>query len=202
LGLFFSTSVMAKHSLKRNPIYHAITVLNKKINKEKAFKYSNIISKLSRKYKLDPFLVVSIARQESRINLATVRTMANDEIIETDKGYIKIVHITDFCMMQIHKSNVKNLKLSPNRLLEDPQYCIETGVDILRGFKYLAKEDEFWWTRYNASDRKPEKREEYKNHVLAHYKKLEEKIPNMKKIVKRYTQEMEIAYDGNTKHFP
>jgi hypothetical protein len=183
-------------NLEKNPIYNSILLLSGDIDKNKALKYSNIIDKYSKKYKIDPFLIVSISRQESRINLNTTREVIDDNIQydEDNKKFYKTVEITDFCMMQIHKSNVIGKNLDPSRLLEDADYCIHEGFKILNYFKSLKKNDKYWWTRYNAS--KDDMREIYKHHVLSHYKVIKENIPNYKDIIANYEEESELSYSS------
>lgn len=187
ISILLNTNESLAYDLKANPIYHSIKILNKRIPKKVAYNYSNIIAKFSKKYKIDPFLVVSISRQESHINLSTTRELRDNSIIfdEKENRFIKIVEVTDFCMMQIHKGNVINKNLDVEKLLSDPEYCIHEGIKILSYFKYLKETDKDWWTRYNALD--PEKREVYKSKVMHHYSKIIAKIPNYQKIKSKYT---------------
>lgn len=171
--------------LTRNPIYHSLKVLNNKIDHEKAVEYSNLIAKYSRKYSVDPFLLVSIARQESHIVLDTTAGHLEDEVVLLPDGsFVKYFIVSDVCMMQIHRSNVSALNLDPNRLLNDADYCIHEGVKILKNFKYLANTDARWWSRYNAS--KVERRAEYEKFILRHYNKILDKVPNIYVTINRY----------------
>lgn len=193
LVFIISVSAYGKTNLTRNPIYHSITILNKKLDKKLAYEYSNIISKYSKRYKINPFLVVAISRQESHIRLNTTREKSISGIVyeEDKKRFIKVIEITDFCMMQIHKSNVISKKLDHTRLLKDSDYCIHEGIKVLVGFKRLKDKDKFWWTRYNAySD---DRREAYKWDVTKHYRKLENKIPEIDKIIDKYENSQLLA---------
>lgn len=171
LFLFLSVSCWGADAVK-NPIYNAIITLNKKIDKRDALKYSNIIYKYSKDYKIDPFLVVAISRQESYLNLNSVRQVEHSGIYfdkESNK-FIKKIELTDFCMMQINKSNVISKKLNPDKLLNDPDYCIHEGMKILSYFKKLYGSETDWWTRYNSPNDKH--RKIYKEYVLSHYNKI------------------------------
>jgi len=196
---FFSTySCYASYDFSKNPIYHAIKILHKDINSEEAIKYSNIIAKYSKQYSIDPFLVVSISRQESYLTLEAVRKIGDSKITydSKTKKFLKTVEITDFCMMQINKSNIIWKNLDPNRLLSDADYCIHEGFKVLVYFKNLEKNDEFWWTRYNAS--KSDAREIYKNYVLKHYNRLVSELPNMQLVRNEYTSSsFSIAMEEN-----
>jgi hypothetical protein len=185
---FLSNSYALDINVSKNPIYQAILVLNPSLPKKEALKYSDIIYKYSKMYEVDPFLVVSIARQESRLNLDTVREVVFEEIFfdNNSKKFIKKIELTDFCMMQINKANVISKKLDPDKLLKDPDYCIHEGFKILNFFKKFANSDDFWWTRYNSSIN--DHREIYKNYVLNHYSKISNianSLPN-ESVLKNY----------------
>lgn len=196
--LLLDAEAKSFYDKNKNPIYHAITLLNSRLDKDLAFKYSNIIARFSKLYRIDPFLVVSISRQESHLNLGTVRKIEEDDIVydEREKRFIKIVEITDFCMMQIHKSNVINKKLDVERLLTEPEYCIHEGFKVLRDFKYLKNKDPNWWTRYNAVD--SYKREIYRLKVMKHYGKITNTIKNYQEVIERYSDEKKVAYNQDT----
>jgi len=181
---------------RKNPIYESIIILNTSIEREVAYSYSNIIAKYSRRYRLNPFLVVSIAKQESGITLSAERGYFTGKVYAlSDNTLVRNYEISDFCMMQIHRSNVIKLKLDPNRLLEDPEYCIHEGIKILKHFKFFQTlEPYIWWSRYNASS--IDKRELYRQDVLRHYLKLKGSIKAFKKIVERYTQQEYIQFSN------
>lgn len=176
-----------EYSLEANPIYHSIITLHRNIDRNKAYEYSNIIARYSRAYKIDPFLVVSIARQESFLTLDSVRKEGPSKIIfnEEERKFYKVREATDFCMMQINKFNVINRGLDLDKLLNDPEYCIRQGFEILADFRHLESSDRYWWTRYNASN--PVAREIYRNYVTSHYNVLLKSIPNLKSVKKSYT---------------
>jgi hypothetical protein len=179
LLLFFSTSSWC-YDVSKNPIFHAIVTLNKKIDKKDALEYSNIIYKYSKNYQIDPFLVVAISRQESYLNLNSVRQVEHSGIYfdKQSNKFIKKIELTDFCMMQINKSNVIAKKLDPDKLLNDPDYCIHEGMKILSYFKKLYGSETFWWTRYNSPTDKH--REIYKEYVLSHYNKISHIVSSTK----------------------
>lgn len=162
-----NTTIEAKE--KKHPVYNAILKLRPAMNKKKAMHYSNIISRLSRKNKIDPFLVVAIAMQESAIQLDRVYRIGG--LIKTADGYRKEKIAADFCMMQINYSNIKKRNLDVSKLLDDPHYCISQGIKILKEFKErYSKKEKDWWTRYNASNKI--KRNIYKKLVSRYYSKI------------------------------
>ena len=100
-----SAKIHKKASLKkRYPIYHFILKLKPKMNRKLAWKYSRSFRRYSRRYKVDPYLLVSIAMQESGIVLDKVRVVTG--YIYVDEKYIPMEIETDFCMMQIHYKNI------------------------------------------------------------------------------------------------
>ncbi len=60
----------------------------------------------------------------------------------------------DFGIAQINQFNIKGLKLSKYRLLNDLQYSIDAGGLILSKYsRFAKKEPNLWWTRYNCGNR-------------------------------------------------
>lgn len=176
---------------EKNPIKKSMQILRHDLSSKEALQYSNIVAKYSKKYKLDPFLVVSIMRQESVINKFPLRTVGNTiEFEEATSRFVSKTEITDFCMMQIHMSNVIAKNLDHSRLLKDPDYCIHEGLKILVHFRYLKASDKYWWTRYNSSI--PHKREIYKSQILEHYSKIKRNIENIDHIKFKYTGDLEL----------
>lgn len=191
-----SLSSFSYVDVSKNPIYHAILIAHQKIDKMEAFKYSEIIAHYSKKYNIDPFLVVAITRHESYINLKATREAGKERIIfdAKSKKFTRAVEVTDFCMMQINKGNVIWKKLDPERLISDADYCIHEGMKVLVYFQPLKKEDPFWWTRYNSS--LDEARSIYKSYILSHYNKIASGIANFELIRRSYTSsEMFIAME-------
>ena len=156
---------------QRNKVCHLIMKLNNKIENKDAYKLSNIFSKVSRKYKLDPRLLVSIAFQESSFKKDAVRKVKGLVYDEALGKYKQLAVGADFCMMQIHMSNIKKMNLSVKKLLENTRYCVEAGAKILSRYKKKhSKVDEIWWTYYNANTKA--KRKIYYNKVIRHLDKL------------------------------
>ncbi|MEE2743741.1 MAG: hypothetical protein VYD54_07515 [Bdellovibrionota bacterium] len=150
---------------KKYPIYHFILKLKPKMSKKLAWRYSRSFRRYSKRYGLDPFLLVSIAMQESGIILDKVRVVTG--YIYMDEKYIPMEIETDFCMMQIHYKNVENMNLDLSKLQTNYDYCIATGAKILASFKRYRKKDKNWWSRYNA--RSPHKRRIYESLINRYY---------------------------------
>ena len=156
---------------KRNKVCHKIMKLNPKMDKKEAYKLSNILFKASRKYSLDVNLLVSIAFQESTFNNNAVRKVKGLTLNKETTQYETTSVGADFCMMQIHMSNIQRMELDVHKLLSSPKYCIEAGAKILsRYHKKYKTQDKIWWTFYNANTKA--KRRIYYSKVIRHLNKI------------------------------
>ena len=91
--IFMCSNAFSKtaYPLKNNPIYHAIKILNSNLKGEEAYTYSNLIAKYSRMYGLNPFRLVSIARQESHTKLSCTRELRDDEVTMDGEKFLILV---------------------------------------------------------------------------------------------------------------
>ena len=168
----FSSVKKSQCLSKYNTICHKIIKLNPKMDHKKALKLSNVFYKASKKFRISPTLLVSIAYQESRFRVSTIRKVKGLVFDENTNNFKEIRIGADFCMMQIHFSNIKKMKLDTQRLLNEAKYCVETGAKILKIYKKrYAKTDKKWWTYYNAITKS--KREIYFKHVTRHLSKID-----------------------------
>lgn len=92
----------------------------------------------SRRHKLDPVLLASIAILESSLVLDAYNAKTQDH-----------------CMLQINTKTAKSLKLNTKRLKTDLAYCINAGAKVLSWFKrtYQTSEPYAWTCRYNTGTR-------------------------------------------------
>ncbi|NRA46204.1 MAG: transglycosylase SLT domain-containing protein [Oligoflexales bacterium] len=153
----------------RNKTCEIISHLKPSMNLNEALKLSNSFYRVARKHCLDPKLLVSIAFQESCLQLDVVRKtngyiLVDDEYVEASVG-------SDFCMMQVNIRNIKHYNLDVNKLLTEPDYCINAGAIILKDIenRYSRKEHK-WWSRYNSVSRFH--REIYQKHIERHMEKI------------------------------
>ncbi|MFK7827307.1 MAG: transglycosylase SLT domain-containing protein [Oligoflexales bacterium] len=155
----------------RNKTCEIISHLKPSMNHNEALKLSNSFYRVSRKHCLDPKLLVSIAFQESCLQLDAVRK--TNGFILVDDDYVEASVGSDFCMMQVNIRNIKHFDLDVNKLLTEPDYCIGAGAVILKDIqnRYARKEDK-WWSRYNSVSKFH--REIYQKHIERHL----DKIPN------------------------
>ena len=176
LGSYSGIAAVKKtHCLhKKNTLCRSMLKLNPEMDPQKAYHLSNIFSQLSKKYKIDPKLILSIAFQESTFKLDAVRKVTGF-VYDADSSSYKTMRVgSDFCMMQIHISNIKKMNLNVKKLLKNPRYCIENGVKILAKYKrrYSKKSSE-WWTHYNAKTKAKQKI--YLSKVSRHLDKIRKK---------------------------
>ena len=155
----------------RNKTCEIISHLKPSMNHNEALKLSNSFYRVAKRHCLDPKLLVSIAFQESCLQLDAVRKtngfiLVDDEYVEASVG-------SDFCMMQVNIRNIKHFDLDVNKLLTEPDYCIGAGAVILKDIqnRYARKEDK-WWSRYNSVSKFH--REIYQKHIERHLEKIPE----------------------------
>lgn len=174
LCFMFKVNAFAQFSstvkISKEVIFKSITSLNRALGSKKAWHYAGIIDKYSRLYQVDPLLVVSIAKLEGNFILNSIGGYYSKDYTE-EGDLVRKYNTTDYCMMQIHKSNVTRLKLSSKKLLKDPDYCIQTGVRILASLKPYQRYESSWWTRYNSAT--PKFRRMYQRQVLHFYREIE-----------------------------
>lgn len=146
-----STPIWAK---SKHPIYDQILRNKPKINKRYAMRLSNVIHRVSLKYKLPKHVFTAILCQESGYRLNALGKATG-----LLKGKKVTVH-TDYGISQIHWKNVKKHDLDVDLLLTDMVYSVTAGAKILAGFKRrYAKKDPIYWARYNCGSRGSTKRD-------------------------------------------
>lgn len=182
LGSYCSFAAVKKTNClhKKNTLCRSMLKLNPEMDPKKAYHLSNIFSQLSKKYKIDPKLILSIAFQESSFKLDAVRKVTG-LIYDIETSSYKTMRVgSDFCMMQIHISNIKKMNLNVKKLLKNPRYCIENGVKILAKYKRrFSKKTSIWWTHYNAKTKAKQKI--YLNKVSKHLNKIQKKSSVIKR---------------------
>jgi hypothetical protein len=130
--------------------YSTILRLNPRVNKTFAKKVSREINKYSKRYGLDPYLMVAIITQESRFNMGAKNcTVGLNGRQEEDR----ICY--DFGLIQLNYTNIKNMEIDLDRLMIDSNYAVEIMAKMIHDNKrrYGKKESRTYWTRYNASNK-------------------------------------------------
>lgn len=123
-----------KHILKNQPNLDSNYVL----------RLSNAILDASIKYKVNPYKLSAILRQESGYKLNIINKATKD-----------------YSIGQINERTIKAFNMDKQRLLTDLTYSVNMSAFVLADFQrmYGHKEQDFW-TRYNSSN--PIKRNTYK----------------------------------------
>ena len=141
---------------KEHPIYDQILRNKPKINKKYAMKLSNVIHKMSVKYKIPKEIYTAILAQESEYVLNSKNCFKG--YVELKNGediqYTETRLCTDYGISQMNYRNIEKMKLDIHLLLTDLEYSVEQGAKVLRWamLKYKDKEDD-WYTRYHSGTR-------------------------------------------------
>lgn len=199
LLFLFSFSTFAKVDCAKHPIFCQIKRNSPKMPNKKAMELSNIIYKASRKHKIPANIYTAILRQESNYHLGAkgchkgmrklshiemkyeVRACREDAVANPELDYTRCVEglknrlveskvCSDWSMSQVYYQTAKRYDLDLIRLTTDLEYSINGGAKILAGFKAYAKNDDYWWLRYNCGVRGTTKRD-----TCQIYKKLVER---------------------------
>lgn len=150
------------HDCEKHPIYCQIISNRPTIKRAYAFELSNIISKKTRKYSVDPAIFTAILAQESMYKLSAKNCTKGLTKIETAVNYplvgqqyvVKEV-CADFGIAMINYITANRSDVDISRLLNDLEYSIEVGTSILAKFKSgYAHKERYWYVRYNCGTKK------------------------------------------------
>lgn len=184
---------LAKVDPAKNPIYAQIVTNKPSINKDYAFKLSNLIHKYSKLYNFDSNIFTAILAQESMYKLEAkacskgLREISLEEIHffnslceshlddskpEEYKKCIKNIEdltvdrvCQDFGIGQVNYITAKAYGFEVNKLTADLEYSIKVSGKVFADITkmYKKREPQDYYTRYNASNRA--KRLIYKNRI-------------------------------------
>lgn len=104
-----------------------------KIDRNYAFKTSQLIKKVSSEYNIIPRIMTAILAQESRYKLNAVNYKTKD-----------------YGISQINHRTVEHYKFDKKRLLTDLEYSIRAGVIVLAQLKQKFGKEDYYWCRYNV----------------------------------------------------
>jgi len=145
------------------------------INLNYAMRLSNVIFRVSKKYKLPTEIFTAILMQESSYRLNSerkeigYRKITDEEKIVylakcTKKGMvacrkgipkrIKTEIVTDYGIGQISVDTIERYKFNPDLLISNLQYSVDSSAQVLKWFKSTySKREKDWWVRYNVGTR-------------------------------------------------
>jgi len=194
--LFFSFNCAARLiPIKKHPIYSRLVKLQPSLDKTLAMMISNEILKCHKRIGVDKYLLAAIYNQESQINYKAqnclksilkpeaidklihifkkdVGFIVNEDKLRNSLSYLPLKTCFDLGIGQINVATALKLDVCSDlkRLHTDYEYNIRCSCRVLESFKkgYKHKEN-FWWTRYNASN--SIKRERYRLMVMRYYPK-------------------------------
>jgi len=146
-------------NLEKNPIYGKIIKNKPSINKKYAMKLSNIIYKMSRKYKGDPILAVAIATQETGLknkhrkqNVLQFFNKCNEK--KCVEKWKVVRGISDVCMFQFHVNTIINYNIDPIKLKNNIEYCVEWHFKLMNIKKKLCKNMDKPWGCYHSRNKR------------------------------------------------
>lgn len=190
---------LAKVDQAKNPIYAQIVTNKPSINKDYAFKLSNLIYKYSKLYSFDSNIFTAILAQESMYKLEAkacskgVRLLSLEEIHffnslcesylddskpEEYKNCVKGIEdvavdkvCQDFGIGQVNYKTARSYGFELNKLTTDLEYSIKASGKIFADISkmYKKREPQDYYTRYNAGNKA--KRLIYKNRIKKYLRK-------------------------------
>lgn len=180
IALGLSSAEAKDIDCNKHPIYCQIKKNSPKLNKQEAMELSNVVHKVSRKYRLPTRVFVGILAQESGYQLEAkgchkglvkqeVDTHTREPMTEKPEIYYKEVKVcADFGIGQIYYQTAESFNFDLHKLTTDLEYSVEAAAIVLADFhkRYSAREVD-WWTRYNA--RSKIKRQIYKQLVERYF---------------------------------
>lgn len=145
---------------KNHPIYCKIVSLKPKIDRDWAFKLSNVIHAEAKRHGMDPMLSVAIMMQES--SLDPVNTFHTEEHIDRycdEKGCYEVVtkkrRVIDMGVAQINVNTARAYGFDLERLFSfDLEYTIKCHFIILRDKIRMCSHlgDEAWTCYHSATE--------------------------------------------------
>lgn len=169
-------------------IERAILTLNPKLNKKYAKKLSIIVAINSRKYNLDPRLLISIMNTESSFNQKAVSSTNDISIAQ--------INLAVWTPSFFKKKTGKDLDVK--KLKEDEAYAISRMCLILLFYKNEFPTDKTWYARYHSGT--PKYKRLYLHKLYKNAKKIEPigknllaGMPTLSEIKYAYSAEREVA---------
>jgi soluble lytic murein transglycosylase-like protein len=146
--------VKADLNCNRHPIYCQIKGNNPTLNSRYAFKLSNLIYKVSKRYDVPARIYTAILMQESAYKLSVKNcTRGLNDKWEADRV------CNDFGISQINYLTARSYGMDIEKLTTDLHYSVRAGAKVLSWFKvrYQGKEPGRWYCRYNTGTASPRK---------------------------------------------
>jgi len=157
----------AKVNCKKNPLYCTMKSLNPSLKPKWGFQLSNYIHKYSQIYKIDPYISIAIAMQESGIKDIN---RYESVLIKDDFGkYVKIKGITDIGVWQFHVNTIENFDIDLESVINDLDYATKQHFKLLsRKIKRCGHLGDEAWSCYHSATK--EHREVYVRLVKRFYR--------------------------------
>lgn len=124
-------------SCHKNPIFCHVLTLRPNIDKTWAYKFSNLLYKYGKKFKMDPMRSLAIAMQETSLkNQHRSRNVLvffdNCDKEHCVKAYKEIKGFSDLGIFQFHVKTIKHFHINPIKLNESLEYTVSTHFELLK----------------------------------------------------------------------
>lgn len=167
--LLQSSSVLASNlDCSKHPIYCSIKTLQPVLDDKLAISLSNLLSRYSKRYGIDPYRAVAIAFQESGFAQVNRRQRVLTQI---GTKWEVIEGFSDLSMYQIHIDTATAYQLDLDKLMNNLDYATMIFTRILRDKIELCSEleDEAYSCYHSTTERY---RKEYIRLVDRHYQRI------------------------------
>ncbi len=151
-------------SCQKNRIFCQILTLRPNIDKKWAYKFSNLLYKYGKKFKMDPMRSLAIAMQEtslknqhrSRNVLVFFDKCDNKHCV---KSYKEIIGFSDLSIFQFHVNTIKNFDINPLKLNTSLEYAVKSHFELLQYKQQRCKHlKESAWACYHSKTPKYQNR--------------------------------------------
>lgn len=146
-----------------NRLYCHILQLRPNIDKEWAYKFSNLLYKYAKKFKMDPMRSLAIAMQETSLKNQhrTRKVLVFYDQCNKDKcikAYREVEGASDLSVFQFHVNTIKEFNIDPIQLNYSLEYAVKTHFELLKyKEEHCAFLKENAWACYHSKTPKYQK---------------------------------------------
>ena len=161
LGFFDAPIAWGKTDCSIHKVYCKIVSLRPDIDKKWAMKFSNIVSKKAKVYKLDPIRSIAIAMQESSIRVINrkqnvlVHNEECDDLGECSTTYEVVKGYSDLSVWMFHIDTLMAYEVDPIKVQNDLDYATDFHFRLLKAKMKRCKHlgDESWSCYHSITER-------------------------------------------------
>lgn len=188
VGFLITTNCFSEPVIdcKIHKLYCAMVELQPAIDKDWAFKFSDILYTTSKRYRTNPYRTIAMMMQESsllgrqrtetgyiftEVCMKTEDSTDDDDLLQCEEVAEKVTIYTDVGWFQFHWDTIERMRLDPVRLKNDLIYATEWHIRLLRikmdRCRHLGKEA---WSCYHSATEKY--RKAYIKKVEPYYRRI------------------------------